>query len=216
MPLHVASFSTYLTRVDGPWNPDDYNARDFIYAVKDRDITKYAWVRVRGKWQKFTNDNRQDVVAWFAEMVAEYFEGNPVELPVVLVPVPGSKHDIDFQGTPRTAVLAEQIATRLDQDVSIVDVLRWIEAMPSANAQGGTREAEALFANLVVTGDVAGMRVVLIDDVLTSGGHLRACAARLREAGADVVLAICAGRADQTQATDPFAVRHDELHDYEG
>ena len=62
---------------------------------------------------------------------------------------------------------------------------------------------------------VEGRRVVLVDDVLVLGGHLRACAAKLKAGGADVVLAMCAGRADQIPVADPFAARCETLDDFE-
>jgi hypothetical protein len=57
--------------------------------------------------------------------------------------------------------------------------------------------------------------VGLVDAVLTSGGHRRACTAKLRANGADVVLAVVAGRADDEQVPDPLAVRCEEIADYE-
>lgn len=72
----------------------------------------------------------------------------------------------------------------------------------------------ALYSRLRLIDSVEGDRVALVDDVLVLGGHLRACAAKLRAGGADVVLALCAGRADQMQATDPFAVRCETLDDF--
>lgn len=85
--------------------------------------------------------------------------------------------------------------------------------MPSANVQGGTRNPEVLLKNLAVTGRVRGATVVLVDDVLTSGGHLQACSALLRQHGAEVEMAFCAGRADDTQPDDLFAIRVEEIPD---
>jgi hypothetical protein len=216
MPLHVVSFCTYLTTVGGiTWRSNDYNARDFIYAIKDRDINKHSWLKVRGTWQKFDNTNRQDVLGWFGAMVADYFGANSMDDLIVLVPVPGSKTHVKFAGTPRTAQLAEAIAAAMNAPVVAQDVLRQSEPIPSANEQGGTRDAAELFENLVLMGDVKGWSVVLVDDVLTSGGHLKACAAKLRAAGADVLMAIVAGRADKNQVPDPFAVRSEDVDDYE-
>lgn len=42
--------------------------------------------------------------------------------------------------------------------------------------------------------DLAGRQVILVDDVLTSGATLNACAAILREAGAGTVVCLTAGR----------------------
>jgi hypothetical protein len=125
MPLPVVAFSTYLTSTDGvAWRADDYNARDFILAIKDRNVAGYAFVRCRGTWRRFENANRQDVVRWFGEMAAEYYEHNPPTVPFVLVPVPGSKIDLRFSGVPRTTILANEIASMLPSTPAVRDVLR--------------------------------------------------------------------------------------------
>ena len=58
--------------------------------------------------------------------------------------------------------------------------------------------------------------VVLVDDVLASGGHLRAAAAFLSDCGSNVIAAVCAGRADDTEVDDlePFKTRADVLPDF--
>lgn len=216
MPLPVISFSTYLTIADGvAWRPDDYNARDFVLAIKGKEIAGYAFVRCRGTWRRFENLNREDVVAWFGEIVAEYAEGHPLPASCVLVPIPGSQADVTCEGTPRVTVLAQAVATALPSSPPVRDVLRWDSPIVSSRLMAGTRDVAALYRRLRLIGTVEGERVMLVDDVLTLGGHLRACAAKLRSAGADVLLGLCAARADQIPAKDPFAVRCEILRDFE-
>ena len=149
MSLSVISFSTYLTSTDGlTWRADDYNARDFTLAIKDRDIAGYAFVRCRGSWRRFENANRQDVVGWFGEMVAEYCERNPPATPFVLVPVPGSNVELGFGGLPRTTRLANEIASTLLSRPIVRDVLRWESPIPPSRSANGTREAGFLYDRL--------------------------------------------------------------------
>ena len=214
MPLPVISFSTYLTTTDGVvWRPDDYNARDFVLAIKGREIAGYAFVRCRGSWRRFENTNSEDVVGWFGEMVAEYAERQPLPHSCILVPIPGSQVDLRFQGVPRVTVLAHAIAAALPSAPPVRDVLRWDTPIVSSRLLAGTRDVAALYRRLRLIEPVEGQQVVLVDDVLTLGGHFRACAAKLRKEEADVLLGLCAGRADQIPAEDPFAVRREILDD---
>jgi adenine/guanine phosphoribosyltransferase-like PRPP-binding protein len=90
--------------------------------------------------------------------------------------------------------------------------------MPSASEEQGPRHPAELYPHLCVTGRLIirpGHQYVLVDDVLTSGGHLRAAAAFLRASGADPVLAVCGARADSVAQADPFQRRIDELEDFE-
>jgi hypothetical protein len=208
--LQVVCFSTYLTTVVLGWRPLDHDAHKFIAAIKDRDINGFAHVRVRNHWLRFDNANRQDVVGWFGVMVGDYFEAARLPRRVALVPLPGSKCDVTFNGQVRTATIAHACAATLT-DATVHDVLRWQTPMSSAHEEGGTRDPQELFDNLTVRGGANLAPVVLVDDVLASGGHLRACAALLHRTGARVVGAVCAGRADDRQVDDPFAVRVEEL-----
>ena len=73
------------------------------------------------------------------------------------------------------------------------DRLRWKTIM-TPSSQGGTRDPQELYDNLVVTKEPPKGSLVLIDDVRTTGAHLLAAAGRLAEKGARVPLAVCAAR----------------------
>jgi predicted amidophosphoribosyltransferase len=52
---------------------------------------------------------------------------------------------------------------------------------------------------------IAAARVLLVDDVATSGATARECAARLRASGAERVVVWCFARASRTDPIDPEA-----------
>lgn len=185
MSLRVYCFCTYLTDIGGGWHGRDYDAHDFIHALKGRQLNGYAQIPVSGKSKRLDNTNLDKAIDWFGVMVADYLEEEGIRNPPSLVPVPNSDSVVNA-GSPRTARLARAIAKRLTRTSQVADVLRFERKMPSANQQGGTRDPEELYKRLVVTGDISRSPYVLVDDVLTSGGHLKACAARLRRAGAKV------------------------------
>jgi orotate phosphoribosyltransferase len=85
----------------------------------------------------------------------------------------------------------------------------------SASKQGGPRDSATLYANLTFVEELRkGTTVVLVDDVMTSGGHLKACAAKIRSKGADVVLAICGGRTLYDQDKKAFDIVEEMLVDH--
>lgn len=56
--------------------------------------------------------------------------------------------------------------------------------------------------------------VLLVDDVTTSGGHLQACAARLKKADIEVGSVICGGKTVYDQSRKAFDIYEEELDEY--
>ncbi len=125
--------------------------------------------------------------------------------PLVIVPVPDSGSTVRSGTRPKTVRLAKALCEEIGRDARVVDCLRWKKDLGSASKEGGPRDPETLFKNFAsVEGLPRGCRVVLVDDVMTSGGHLQACAAKLRQAGATVLIAICGGRTTYSQDKKAF------------
>jgi hypothetical protein len=213
--VQAICFCRYLVEIGSDWRGDDFNAHDFVHAIKDRDIRGYAYLPLRGGWRRFDNSNRQAVVEWFGTMVADYFRSEHLEMTPLasLVPIPGSRFDTRRRDCPRTTALAEAVARALGQ-TAVEDIFRWKTVMPSASAFGGTRDPHALFENLSMLRPLRHGEVVLLDDVLTSGGHIQACAARLREAGVEVTRAVCAARSSAIRPAAPFEPHVVEIADW--
>jgi len=132
LSLRVVCFSTYLKTIAVQWRGVDHDAHDFVFAIKDRNINGYSNVRPRGQWHRFDDTDRQNVVNWFATMVADYFAANlgaqPTvpddfvvgDSPIVLVAVFASKIDVQFAGTSRTVQLANAIQAAPDSISSLL------------------------------------------------------------------------------------------------
>jgi len=81
--------------------------------------------------------------------------------------------------------------------------------MAKAHAADGTRDPQVLYGRLRLkdrTWPIAGQRLVLVDDVIATGGHIRAAASFLNDCGADVTHAICAARASDILNRDGVAL----------
>lgn len=205
--MDVVSFATYLTR--GSYSNDDHNALKFVKAVKGKTFGGYADVPVLGRSKRLNMSNSEDAVEWFGELAAAEIENVKLPGPLILVPVPNSSCTEKNGKEPRTALLAKAIAGKL-KNAKVWDGLRWTKEMTPTH-KGGTRDPQKLYDNLVVIGTPPKGTVVLVDDVYTKGGHMRAAVARLSDKKAPCSLAVCAGRTVLEAEKKPFAVQKIEL-----
>lgn len=115
----------------------------------------------------------------------------------LLVPVPLHLRRLVARRYNQAALLARAVA-RASGVPAAVDVLRRTRATPPlADLNREEREASLIDAFAVRPywrGRIAGRRIVLIDDVLTSGATAEACAEALRAAGAASVDVLAAAR----------------------
>jgi len=123
-------------------------------------------------------------------MAAQIAAGAPpgwLEADAALVPVPLHPARARRRGYNQALLLAEALATRTG--TPMVDCL---ERTGPARTQVGRDRAGRLsgIAGSIRTGGPAPGRAVLVDDVVTTGATLDACARALRAAGATSVVAV--------------------------
>ena len=115
----------------------------------------------------------------------------------LLVPVPLHRWRLWRRGFNQAAVLAGELAT-LTGAQCVVDALVRKKATPALGGLGSKARARALAGAIGVNRrkaeDIVGARIVLVDDVLTSGATSNACVAALKKAGAGTVIISCFAR----------------------
>jgi hypothetical protein len=108
-----------------------------------------------------------------------------------LIPIPASKHVVlgaDFTGA-RLAAAIQAHKPRF----RALPVMTFDDEQPSTR-NGGSRKAHEILPHLRCAEVGEGPPIVLIDDVMTGGGHLRAGARKLLEQGIEVADACVVGR----------------------
>lgn len=115
----------------------------------------------------------------------------------LVVPVPLHRWRLWRRGFNQAALLAREIAA-LGGAALMVDGLERRKQTPSLGGLGRKARARALSGAIAVNprrkAGFAGAKVILVDDVLTSGATSTACVAALKRAGADKVVVACFAR----------------------
>jgi len=212
-PLHVVCFSTYVAESTEQTNRHR-DVRNFLLALRGEQIVGESKIPVGAEERTLTNENANDSIDWFGEMVTSYVETCHIQPPFSMVPVPTSKTTLESSAGPWTSLLAISIASNGLDGVSILDVLRWKQPLEPPSQRDQT--VSELYENLAILQRLPERSpVILVDYLFTSSATLRACAARLRHHGADVLLGLCAGRTATKSSHDPFTVVTGGLHRYE-
>lgn len=216
MPVSLACFCTYLTNPSVPYRPGDYDATKFIKAIKNEEFSGWGTVTINDARWRFDMSNAHEAGQRFAMWAASKIRRvrSSSSTGFLIVPIPSSAVVLGAREIGRTAAIAAHVGAIGWPIMQSVDLLRWRMPMVKSHA-GGTRSPAVLYSNLVLTNPfmVANRECILLDDVVASGAHIKACAAVLEKNGARVNLAIAAGRVVHEPPEDPFKPPVEDIPD---
>ena len=131
----------------------------------------------------------------YNKFISKCVDGNEISCDIITW-VPLSRRRLRYRGYDQARLLAEALAEQ--RGVPCARLLNKIRDNPAQSMTGGP---EARRANVdgvyeaVNTELVQGKRVLLLDDIVTTGSTLSACAGVLKQAGAASVIAATVARA---------------------
>ena len=115
----------------------------------------------------------------------------------IILPVPLHSERLRERGYNQSELLAERVAVALSMYCATDFVARVRKTEQQAQRSPAERRSNVEGAFEVVA-DVAGLRILLVDDVVTSGETLNECASVLRKHGAAAVFGIAVSRGGQS------------------
>lgn len=114
----------------------------------------------------------------------------------LVVPVPLHRRRLRSRGFNQAGILAREVAVRFGLPLELMTLRRVVPTAPQVNLGREARLTNVRGAFAVGRPErVAGQRILLVDDVYTTGGTLTECAETLLTAGADAVALLTLARA---------------------
>lgn len=110
-----------------------------------------------------------------------------------IVPVPVTKKTLQKRGFNQTLLLSKRIAEHFKIPLRMDILLKERDTLPQTGL--GAKERKINVKNAFrVKGEVEGMRLLLLDDVMTTGATVRECSKALHKAGAEEVIVVTLAR----------------------
>ncbi len=138
-----------------------------------------------------------------ARPLGQLMAAKAAELPVtpdIIVPVPLHEKRLRSRGFNQSLLLAEEISRHTDTDLDYLNLQRVLYTKPQITLKAKARERNVTGAfRLKNSGPFKGKKVLLIDDVFTTGATIRECSKILKRAGAEV-FALTLARAARVRA----------------
>jgi orotate phosphoribosyltransferase-like protein len=200
----MCAYASYGEEI-ASWRQSDFNVNKLVKSIKGSEFKGYADLKdVDGKWRRIASGNRVEAISLFARWASRRIKDEGLG-EIALVPVPSSDCT-SYEDSTLPLTLARAIKSEHGNSVSVGPWLRFVKKMQKSH-DGGTRNQSVFEENLRVSHlATSASRVVLIDDVKTTGAHLRACANKLREKSIQIDLAIVVASTVWAQHPDPFCV----------
>lgn len=153
----------------------------------------YRYRDVSGMLYRLKYEGRAEYADFLGEKMAERLkeEWNPAQMDA-LVPVPVSRERLWKRGYNQAALLARTIAEETGISLREDFLIRENPTAALRNMSASERRRKLKNAFIVPDIDVESKRIMLVDDIFTTGATIDACARQLLRAGAAQVLFLAA------------------------
>ncbi len=145
---------------------------------------------------------RRDLIDFISEEMLSPIRSSLKYEDCIITSVPRKRERVLEYGLDHSEEISKAIAKKLD--IEYVKLLVSKQKAPQKKVHGEQRIKNAEFDYIKNHGDVKGKRVILFDDIVTTGASMGACAMLIKGLGAKQVLGACMAVAFKDKYT-PFA-----------
>ena len=125
--------------------------------------------------------------AFVCECLPEYYEYNSYD---IIIPVPLHAERMRERGYNQVSLIAKAISDSLDVELAEDVLFRIKNTKRQMNLSDSERQVNLMYAFYAVEEYVYGKRILLSDDIYTTGATLKNCVSELKAKGAREVSAI--------------------------
>ena len=190
-----------------PRSQEQWYSFKFCRAVKSRRINGTTTVPLKSGPETIGPDNVHRAREIFGRFITQSIDRIGSKNPM-LVPIPSKDGLIGAASFRSLDMVKDAMANQ--PSVPIVPALRFTTALQPANA-GGPRGRHALAPYMRVVGTIPHGDIILVDDIITTGGSLLAACDKLEAVGREPIGAIVCGHTVSDSLTSAFGPHRMEI-----
>lgn len=155
------------------------------------DEGRALWLhRKQAAWSiyQFKFHNRRIYAGFYASEMARIYEGYIRKRGITLiVPIPLGRKKRRSRGFNQAEILAEKLSGKLQIPLDADHLVRWRDTRPQKSLDPAARRENVRGIFQWTGRSLAGQKVLLIDDIYTTGSTLNSASRTLKKAGAEKV-----------------------------
>ena len=142
----------------------------------------------------FKYSNLQDLAIPLGKLMSDYWEKSPIPAEII-VPVPLHPDRLRERGYNQATLLTRELGKSIGLPIAENSLVRVRATLPQVELGAQERKENVRDAFRCSNAELKEKRILLIDDVCTTGATLEACSIALRQVGARSVWAFTLARA---------------------
>lgn len=205
--LDVVTLCAYLTDVGCDWREDDYKCQKMVKSLKGESFKGYFTHGRPPRIKKYYQVDSEEFLSVAGNIIGNSIYSN-FGAGTTIVPIPNSWVINSRSSEFRTKRIAQ--AAAITAKAGVTPCLEFSSPQTPTH-KGGTRDPIEIEKHYRVNFPTPLGRVVFLDDVFTSGSHIKAATWKLKSLGCVISGAICFARATKEQEEKPIKEQKDSI-----